>query len=94
MEVLQIEISKSARGELIKIPHSIQDSFAKWIDRIEKMGIQETRKIKGYHDEPLKGDRKGQRSVRLNKAYRAIYIQRNLGDFKILEVLEINKHRY
>jgi len=76
------------------MPYSIQDSFLKWVDRIEKIGIQETRKIRGYHDEPLTGDRKGQRSVRLNRAYRAIYIQRILGEIMILEVLEINKHRY
>jgi proteic killer suppression protein len=94
MEVLRIEISKSARGQLGKMPYSIQDSFLKWVDRIEKIGIQETRKIRGYHDEPLTGDRKGQRSVRLNRAYRAIYIQRILGEIMILEVLEINKHRY
>ena len=94
MEVLHIEISKLAGNQLCKIPHSIQDSFSKWVDRIEKIGIQETRKISGYHDEPLKGDRRGQRSVRLNKGYRAIYIQRSLGDIKILEVLEINKHGY
>lgn len=76
------------------MPHSIQDSFLNWVDRIEKIGIRETRKIKGYHDEPLQGDRKGQKSIRLNRAYRAIYIQRSLGDFKFLEVLEINKHSY
>jgi toxin HigB-1 len=94
MEILRIEISKSARNQLAKLPYSIQDSFLKWVERIEKIGIQDTRTIRGYHDEPLKGDRKGQRSVRLNRAYRAIYMQRSLGDIKILEVLEINKHNY
>ena len=43
------------------------------------MGLRETRKIKGYHDEPLQGDRKGQRSIRLNKAYRAFYIVKEDG---------------
>ena len=28
---------------------------------------QETSEIKGFHDEPLKGTRKGQRSIRLNR---------------------------
>jgi len=94
MEIIRIEISMLARKQLSKLPRPIQDSFLKWVDRFEIIGIQETRKIKGYHDEPLKGDRNGQRSIRLNRAYRAIYIQRILGDIKILEVLEINKHSY
>ncbi len=94
MEVLQIEISNLARKQLSKIPRLIKENFLEWVDRINKMGIQETRKNKGYHDEPLKGTRQGQRSVRLNRGYRAIYIQRSLGEYKILEVLEINKHRY
>ena len=29
---------------------------------------------KGFHDEPLRGQRHGQRSIRLNRAYRAIYV--------------------
>ena len=40
-------------------------------------GIMETRKVKGYHDEPLQGKRKGERSIRLNKQWRAIYIEIN-----------------
>lgn len=32
------------------------------------------RKIPGYHDEPLKGDLKGLRSIRLSKGYRAYYV--------------------
>ena len=30
-------------------------------------------KANGYKDESLKGKRKGQRSIRLNKSYRLIY---------------------
>ncbi len=50
-------------------------------------------KIKGYHDEPLKGKRKGQRSIRLSKSYRAIYtIKKNEIEFVSIE--EVNKHDY
>ncbi len=45
-----------------------------------------------YHDEPLKGQRIGQRSIRLSKSYRAIYIEHN--DDIIIEVIEVNKHEY
>jgi proteic killer suppression protein len=56
------------------------------------VGIWESRKIPGYHDEPLRGDRQGQRSVRLNRAYRVFYIE---ADNKIeILVIEVNKHEY
>ena len=48
----------------------------------------------GFHDEPLKGKRQGQRSVRLNRAYRAIYVERGTGAVELIEVLEVNKHEY
>ncbi len=38
------------------------------------IGLSEVRKVPGYHDEPLKGQRKGQRSIRLSRSYRAIYV--------------------
>lgn len=47
----------------------------------------------GYHDEPLKGARVGQRSIRLNRAYRAIYVIKNDG-IEFGSVEEVNKHDY
>jgi proteic killer suppression protein len=61
---------------------------------VEESGIREVRRSKGLHDEPLKGKRLGQRSVRLNRAYRAIYRESKTGDLEIVEVLEVNKHEY
>ena len=49
-------------------------------------------KSRGYHDEPLQGIRRGQRSVRMNKAYRLIY--RLIEDRVHIEILEVNKHEY
>jgi len=51
-------------------------------------GIREMRKCKGFHDEPLKGKLQGQRSVRLNGAYRAIYVEHETGEVELIEVLE------
>ncbi len=46
-----------------------------------------------HHDEPLKGDRKGQRSIRLSRSYRAIY--RVVKDHVVfILVEEVNKHEY
>ena len=58
------------------------------------MGLDSVRKIKGFHDEPLKGKRSGQRSIRLNKAYRAIYTIGQDGGVEIVEVQEVSKHEY
>ncbi len=52
------------------------------------------RKIPDFHDEPLKGNRKGQRSIRLSKAYRAIYEVSEKGQMEVVEILEVNKHDY
>jgi proteic killer suppression protein len=51
------------------------------------------RKRPGFHDEPLKGKRQGQRSIRLNKAYRAIY-EVDPQEPHFIEVVEVNKHEY
>ena len=61
---------------------------------VEEGGIRETRMHKGFHDEPLKGKRSGQRSIRLNRAYRAIYREQASGEIELIEVLEVNKHEY
>jgi proteic killer suppression protein len=61
---------------------------------IELLGAREVRKRPGFHDEPLHGDRKGQRSIRLNKAYRAIYIETQNGEIELVEILEVSKHEY
>lgn len=65
-----------------------------WVDAVETEGLYEIRKILGYHDEPLEGKRKGQRSIRLNKAYRAIYEINEEGIIEFVEVIEVNKHEY
>ena len=43
------------------------------VGAVATFGLEEIRKIPGYHDEPLRGDRKGQRSIRLSRLWRAIY---------------------
>lgn len=57
-------------------------------------GIWEVRKLPGYHDEPLKGQRLGQRSIRLNRAYRLIYEEDERGEVLVIGVMEVSKHEY
>ena len=77
-----------------KVPLPIVNKLEHWIVQIERHGIREVRKIKGFHDEPLKGKRKGQRSIRLSRSWRAIYREEKYDNINIIIVEEINKHDY
>jgi proteic killer suppression protein len=85
---------KTVDKQLTRIPELIVRKFRIWVALVEESGIREVRKFKGFHDEPLKGQRQGQRSVRLSIAYRAIYIERDTGKLELIEVVEVNKHDY
>jgi proteic killer suppression protein len=90
----QVILSKTAQRDLMRAPGHVAKKMRMWVDQIKSIGLLKTRQIPGYHDEPLKGDRTGQRSVRLNIAYRAIYQLREDGEIEIVEILEVNKHKY
>lgn len=85
---------RSVEKQLDRIPAIIVGKFRIWVALLEESGLREVRKSKGFHDEPLKGKRQGQRSIRLNRAYRAIYIERGSGEVELVEVIEVNKHEY
>lgn len=86
--------AKKVEKQLANLPDFIVLKFYLWVATVQKNGILETRTLPGFHDEPLKGSRRGQRSIRLNKAYRAIYIETSDGVIEFLEVIEVNKHDY
>lgn len=83
---MQALATKFAEKQLKKLPKSIIAAYCTWVRTVELDGIRKTREPSGYHDEPLKGDRKGQRSVRLNRAYR--------GTIVLIAVQDVNKHDY
>lgn len=93
-DIFDVRLSKNAEKNLKKIPLFIAIKLEAWIEAIGYSGLSEIRKISGYHDEPLKGKRKGQRSIRLNKKYRAIYTVNKDIMIDYVEVQEINKHDY
>ena len=76
------------------MPRYIIENLAGWVDDVETKGLEEVRKIPGYHDEPLRGDRHGQRSIRLSRAYRAIYIIQEENKVEFVSVEEVSKHEY
>jgi len=89
----RVELTKQARKDLKKVPVHFLDKFETWVENVEEEGLVETRKITGYHDELLSGKRKGQRSIRLSRHYRAIY-QVVKDSVEFCEVQEVNKHDY
>ncbi len=91
---MRIVVSKQAQKQLNLVPDHIYEKYLYWKDLLEKHGLLETRKCKGFHDEPLKGKRVGQRSVRLSLAYRAIYIEGDRDRYEVIEIIEVNKHEY
>jgi proteic killer suppression protein len=94
VDIFQVEFSKQAESDLKRIPSHIVFKLQTWVDGIENEGLREMQKRSGFHDEPLRGKRKGQRSIRLNKAYRAIYTIDENQIIHFINVLEVNKHDY
>ena len=62
MEIFKVNLTKKTEKELKKLPKYIVLKLAAWIEDVGSMGLFEVKKVPGYHDEPLKGTRKGQRS--------------------------------
>ena len=90
----KVYLSQKAQKQLKKMPRPILVKLMGWTHSVETDGLMATRKVPGYHDEPLKGKRQGQRSIRLSKAYRAIYELDDRGNPWIALVCEVNKHDY
>ena len=77
---------------LQKLPEEVLKRYEKWKDIVRISGPRGLREIKGFHDEPLKGDRKGQRSSRLSQQYRVIY--EVVKEEVLVYVLDLTAHDY
>jgi len=84
----------SVKKQLRKVPRDIIRRLQRWVLYVEMIGLIESRKIPGLHDEPLKGKWKRYRSIRLGKTWRAIYIKKKDGSINIAEVKEVTPHEY
>jgi toxin HigB-1 len=86
-------LTANARRDVRRLPRHVVVKLLSWVEAVESSGLEVVRKIPGFHDEPLRGQREGQRSIRLSRAYRAIYrIVRERIEF--VSVLEVSKHDY
>jgi proteic killer suppression protein len=91
--IFRVEITRLAAKQLRKLPRHIVNNLMIWVTAVEHDGLEEVRKVPGYHDESLKGDRISQRAIRLSRAYRAIYeIKGDAAEFVSVE--EVSKHKY
>lgn len=91
MDVVNLD---KVQKQLKKVPEYIKFNLLAWAKSVEHDGIRKVRQLKSYHDEPLKRNRRGQRSIRLSKSYRAIYGEENDGTINLIIVEEVNKHEY
>jgi len=89
-----IKISKRALKDLQRAPRHIQDKLLLWAETVRNLGLFETRRRPGWHDEPLLGKRIGQRSLRLNIKWRAIYIINQDKKIEFIEIIEVTPHAY
>jgi proteic killer suppression protein len=87
-----VTVTRAFERQIKKIPEHIKVKVSTWIFLVETCGISEVMRRPGFHVEPLKGTRLGQRSIRLNRSYRLIYAFAQHAN--VIKILEVNKHDY
>ena len=75
-----------------KLPPQVVEKYELWKNIISRHGPAKLKEFPGFHDEMLKGKRRGQRSSRLSLQYRVIYKVDH--DVVTIYVLEITPHHY
>lgn len=94
MVIHTVVLANRAKRDLLNVPAHIAAKLRTWIASVELEGLENVRKVPGYHDEPLEGKRKGQRSIRLSRHYRAIYEIQQDNAIRFVSVKEVTKHEY
>jgi plasmid maintenance system killer protein len=75
-----------------RMPRDVLIRYEAWKRIVELEGPNGLKIVKGFHDEALKGKRKGFRSSRLGIQWRVIYKINK--DYLTVYVFEINPHKY
>ena len=73
-------------------PSEVLKRYEKWKDIIALSGSNGIRRIKGFHDEALRGEWKKHRSSRLGLQYRVIY--QVVKDRVLIQVVNLTPHDY
>ena len=93
--ITTVVLAKAVNRGLRRLPQHVAAKLLGWVSGVETFGLEAMRRIPGYHDEPLHGDRRGQRSIRLSRSWRAFYtVERNEVRIEYVHVREVNKHEY
>lgn len=90
----RVEISRLCVKQLRKVPQHVVVKLLGWVRLVEMQGLEEARRIPGFHDEPLRGKLRGRRSIRLSRSYRAIYRIDADGRVEVVIVEEVTRHEY
>ena len=83
---------KDVPKQLKSLSRDVLKRYEKWKDIVMMSGPKGLRKIKGFHDEALRGEWKGYRSSRLNIQYRIIYKIEN--EQLYIKVVKVTAHDY
>jgi addiction module RelE/StbE family toxin len=70
---VKVELSKTAKKQLSRIPEHIVRKFALWVDLVRFEGLEAARAVPGFRDHALKGEWQGYRAIRLSEAYRHLH---------------------
>ncbi len=90
----RVELTRRAEKQARRLPVHVSEKLWAWVYLVMEIGLEEVRRIPGYHDEPLVGRRRGMRSIRLSRAYRAMYRLVRDGDIELISIEEVSKHGY
>ena len=74
------------------MPQQVLKRYEKWKDIVLLSGPEGLRLIRGFNDEPLRGEWKGHRSSRLGDQYRVIYKVQNKR--LLVMVIDLTAHDY
>ncbi len=93
-----VKKSKALEKQIRKgqLPNHILVNLDAWAESVESDGLEQTRKIPGYHDEPCRGElgELSWRSIRLAKGWRGYYTVRTDGNVEFVQVERVDKHQY
>jgi len=92
--IRRVDITRRADKQARRLPPHVGEKLLQWVYLVTEIGLEEVRKIPGFHDEPLVGRRRGMRSIRLSRGYRAMYRLVREGDVAVISIEEVSKHGY
>ncbi len=92
--ICTVVVTPAVQKKLKKVPLHVQQKLFVWVASVEANGVEVIRRQPGWHDEPLTGKRDGQRSIRLSRQWRCIYVVLDDGSVEFCEVREITPHDY